>query len=34
VKNVESDDDITIISPPSMRAAICELLAMYFSLIE
>jgi hypothetical protein len=27
-------EDITIISPPSTRAAICELLAMYFSLIR
>jgi hypothetical protein len=34
VKNVESTDDITIISPPSMRAAIAELRAMYFSHIQ
>src|ERR1700693_2047658 len=31
VKNVESAADITIISPPSMRAAIALLRAMYFS---
>ena len=31
VKNVESTADITIISPPSMRAAIAVLLAMYRS---
>jgi hypothetical protein len=33
VKNVESAADITIISPPTMRAAIAELRAMYFSAI-
>jgi len=34
VKNVESTADMIIISPPSMRAAIAELRAMYFSVIE
>ena len=34
VKNVESTADIIIISPPSIRAAMAELRAMYLSVIE